>query len=225
MTKTVLTIKDLYKSFSSDAGIIEVLKDINLDVQKGELLGIFGKSGSGKSTLMNMVTGIDRPTKGEVWIKDIAINNCSESRIADIRGKNIGIVFQFFQLLPMLTVIENVVLPMDFCNAYSKSERRHRAMNLLKKLGIEDQAYKYPNSISGGQQQRAAIARALANDPEILIADEPTGNLDSKTASNIFDIFKQQAAEGKTVLIVTHDESLKNEFSRHIVISDGKIIS
>jgi len=221
----MIQLKALHKSFSTDTGEIPILKNIEFDISEGSLIGIFGKSGSGKSTLMNMLTGIDRPSDGEVWINDQPLHQMTESELALFRGQNIGIVFQFFQLLPMLTVLENVILPMDFCNKYPKAERKAKALDLLDKLQIKDQAHKFPSALSGGQQQRAAIARALSNDPSVIIADEPTGNLDSITSAVIFDIFKQQAKEGKTVLIVTHDNSLKNEFHTYFTISDGQIIS
>lgn len=221
----LIRLKRVHKSFATDTGILPVLKDIQIDIEKGDLVGIFGKSGSGKSTLMNMITGIDRPTEGEIWIGDQPIHQFSEADLALYRGRRIGIVFQFFQLLPMLTVLENVIMPMDFCNKYPKGERRERALELLEKLEISDQAHKYPTRISGGQQQRAAIARALSNNPDIIVADEPTGNLDSATSKVIFDIFRKQAAEGKTVIIVTHDSSLKDGFSTCIHMSDGRIVS
>lgn len=225
MDRNLISFKGVHKSFTTDTGVIQVLKNININISKGDLVGIFGKSGSGKSTMLNMLTGIDKPTEGEIWVNNQPIRELSESEMALYRGNNIGIVFQFFQLLPMLTVLENVIMPMDFCKKYAKSERKERAMDLLRKLQIEDQAHKFPSAISGGQQQRTAIARALANDPDIIVADEPTGNLDSATSSVIFDIFKQQTYEGKTVIIVTHDNSLKSEFSTCFNMLDGKIIS
>ncbi|NLL07026.1 MAG: ABC transporter ATP-binding protein [Clostridiaceae bacterium] len=225
MGESILKLKNVNKIFETDAGEVQVLKNINMTIDKGELIGVFGKSGSGKSTLMNMITGIDRPTDGEVWINSEPIHKYGESKMAVWRGSNVGIVFQFFQLLPMLTVLENIILPMDFCNKYSKKDRRERALLMLKKLEVEEQAHKYPTALSGGQQQRVAIARALANEPSIIVADEPTGNLDSKTSKVIFNVFKQQAKEGKTVIIVTHDNSLKDEFTKNYVISDGQIIN
>lgn len=220
-----IQLNGVHKSFTTDTGVLPVLKNIQIEIAEGDLVGIFGKSGSGKSTLMNMLTGIDRPTEGEIWIKEQPIHTFSESELALYRGNTIGIVFQFFQLLPMLTVLENIIMPMDFCKKFPNAERKERAMDLLKKLEIEDQANKYPTAISGGQQQRTAIARALANDPDIIIADEPTGNLDSVTSSVIFDVFKRQTKEGKTVIIVTHDNSLKDEFSTCFHMCDGRIES
>jgi putative ABC transport system ATP-binding protein len=225
MDKPLISLNGVHKSFMTDTGVLQVLQIIHINISKGDLVGVFGKSGSGKSTLLNMLTGIDRPTEGEIWINNQPIHQFSESEMALYRGNNIGIVFQFFQLLPMLTVLENVIMPMDFCKKYAKAERKERAMDLLKKLQIEDQAHKFPTAISGGQQQRTAIARALANNPDIIVADEPTGNLDSITSSVIFEIFKQQTYEGKTVIIVTHDNSLKSEFSTCFNMSDGKIVS
>lgn len=220
---SIITINNLSKSFFTEAGKVDVLKGINMNITKGQLIGIYGKSGSGKSTLLNMVTGIDKPDTGEVFIKKEPVHLFKESKMAQWRGHHIGIVFQFFQLLPMLTLLENVMMPMDFCNKYSREDRRKRAMLLLERMEIADQAMKYPTAVSGGQQQRSAIARALANDPDIIIADEPTGNLDSKTANTIFHIFKQQAEEGKTVIIFTHDSSLKNEFSKCYTMVDGEM--
>ncbi|HEX2945249.1 MAG TPA: ABC transporter ATP-binding protein [Clostridia bacterium] len=218
-----IILKNVVKSFQSGEGAVEILKNISINIKRGEFVGVFGKSGSGKSTLLNVLTGIDRPTEGEVWIDTSPIHKYSESEMALLRGGNIGIVFQFFQLLPMLTLLENVILPMDFSRKINKNDRRERAMLLLRKLGIEEHAHKYPTAVSGGQQQRAAIARALANDPDIIIADEPTGNLDSVTSKAIFSIFKELAAEGKTIIIVTHDNSVRDEFSRVIRISDGVV--
>lgn len=223
--KNLISLKDVSKSIKVGTDALPILKNIHFDVFKGDLVGIFGKSGSGKSTLMNMITGIDRPSEGEIWVKGQPLHLLNESEMALYRGNNVGIVFQFFQLLPMLTVLENVIMPMDLCKKYAKAERKDRAMDLLKKLQIESHAHKYPTTISGGEQQRTAIARALVNNPDIIVADEPTGNLDSVTSSVIFNIFKQQAEEGKTVIIVTHDNSLKSEFSTCFHMSDGRLIS
>jgi ABC-type lipoprotein export system ATPase subunit len=183
-----------------------------------------GKSGCGKSTLLNMITGIDHPTAGEVLIGGEHIYRMSESKRALWRGKNMGVVFQFFQLLPTLTLLENTMLPMDYCNIYSFSERPKRAMELLSMVGLEDQAYKLPTAVSSGQQQSAAIARALATDPAIILADEPTGNLDSRAADNVLNLFESLAEQGKTILIVTHDPSITQRTDQTIILSDGEII-
>jgi putative ABC transport system ATP-binding protein len=198
---------------------------VNLTIQKEQLVAVTGKSGSGKSTLLNIIAGIDKPTEGSVSINGIRVDKLSESELASWRGKNIGVVFQFFQLLPTLTIIENVMLPMDFCNSYPKKERRKRALNLLEQVNISEQADKLPSALSGGQQQRAAIARALANDPPVIIADEPTGNLDSQTATAIFELFAALTRSGKTVIIVTHEKEFSSYFESVIAIADGVIIT
>ena len=219
----LIELRGVKKAYQTEAGPFLALKGIDLTINKGEFVGVVGKSGSGKSTMINMITGIDRPTSGEIWINDTAIHNFTEGQMAKWRGVNMGVVFQFFQLLPTLTVVENVMLPMDFCNVYRPSERRDKAMELLKLMDIEQQADKLPTMISGGQQQRAAIARALANDPPIVVADEPTGNLDSKTASQVFDLFEQLVDAGKTFLMVTHDNELASQLNRVITITDGEL--
>jgi ABC-type lipoprotein export system ATPase subunit len=214
----------LVKTYHSTAGDFPALKEIDLQVGRGEFVAVIGKSGSGKSTLVNMITGIDRPTSGEVLVGDTSVGVLSEGKLAQWRGRNIGVIFQFFQLLPTLTVIENVMLPMDFCHMYSSRERRERAMHLLEQVDVAEHAHKLPSAVSGGQQQRVAIARALANDPPILAADEPTGNLDSKTAESVFRLFERQVEEGKTILMVTHDRDLAKRATRTIMLSDGEII-
>lgn len=221
----LIRLHGLKKSYYSDAGEFPALRGIDLNIRPGEFVGIVGKSGSGKTTLINMIAGIDRPTDGEVWVSDTAIHTLSEGRMAVWRGRNIGIVFQFFQLLPMLSVVENVMLPMDFGGTYTPRDRKERAMHLLDLVGIADQAGKLPSAVSGGQQQRAAIARALANDPPLIVADEPTGNLDSKTAESVFLLFEKLAAQGKTFVIVTHDNGIAEKVKRLVVISDGEIAS
>ena len=187
-------------------------------------MAVVGKSGSGKSTLINMITGIDRPTSGQVLVGDTAVHTLNEGQIAEWRGRNVGVVFQSFELLPTLTVIENIMLPMDFCNMYTMSQREERAMHLLEQVEMVDHAYKLPTAISGGQQQRVAIARALANDPPIIVADEPTGNLDSVTAGSIFKLFKGLVDNGKTILMVTHDLDLARGVSRTVILADGEIV-
>jgi ABC-type lipoprotein export system ATPase subunit len=223
--KSLIQLDKVSKAYLTEAGDFLALKDINLQVDPGEFVSVIGKSGSGKSTLINMITGIDYPTKGNITIADTKINNLTENKMAIWRGKNMGIVFQFFQLLPNLTVVENVMLPMDFCNLYTPKERIERALNLLEMVEIEEsQSGKLPSQLSGGQQQRVAIARALANDPKIIAADEPTGNLDSKTAELIFELFGRLVSEGKTIMMVTHDRDLAKKVQRTLVISDGEII-
>ncbi|NPV85070.1 MAG: ATP-binding cassette domain-containing protein [Anaerolineae bacterium] len=220
-----IQLNQVVKTFKNAAGEFTVLKGIDLDFYRGEFVGVIGKSGSGKSTLINMITGIDRPTSGEVFVGGVAVHKLTENQMAIWRGRNLGIVFQFFQLLPTLSLLENVMLPMDFCNMYTPSERKERAMMLLEMVEMQDHANKLPTAISGGQQQRVAIARALANDPPILIADEPTGNLDSKTADAVFVMFENLARQGKTIVMVTHDSALAKRVTRTVLIADGEIVN
>ncbi|MGV3489205.1 MAG: ABC transporter ATP-binding protein [Tuberibacillus sp.] len=221
----VIKLKKVVKTFGEKDTKITALKGITLTINKGEFVAIVGKSGSGKSTLINMITGIDQPSSGTVEILGTNINKLKASKMARWRGQNIGIIFQFFQLMPTLNVLENVMLPMDFCGLYSKKERIARANGLLKLVGLADEAKKFPSEISGGQQQRAAIARALANDPPIIVADEPTGSLDTKTSSQIITLFESLATEGKTVVIVTHDLNLAERADRKITVIDGSIVN
>ena len=186
-------------------------------------MAVTGPSGNGKSTLLNMITGIDRPTAGEVLVNGCPVHEMSENQLAKWRGENLGIIFQFFQLLPSLSLQQNVVMPMEFARKYSRRERRERAMGLLEMVGLADQAHKLPGMVSGGQQQRAAIARALANDPPLLIADEPTGNLDSHTAESVFELFLKLVDDGKTLIMVTHDINLVDRIPRIVEIQDGLI--
>lgn len=220
---TVVDIKDVVKEYESPAGVVRVLNSVSLKVAAGSFVGIRGPSGSGKSTLLNMITGIDRPTSGEVIIAGQSLGNLSEDKMAQWRGVHIGVIFQFFQLLPTLTVIENVMLPMEFCRKWNPRERPQRALELLDKVGLADQANKLPSALSGGQQQRAAIARALANEPPLILGDEPTGNLDSKTADMIFSLFKELVALGTTFLMVTHDVELAKRIPRVIEVRDGEL--
>jgi putative ABC transport system ATP-binding protein len=220
----LIRLDQVVKAYQTPAGEFLALRGIDLAIGRGEFVAVVGKSGSGKSTLINMITGIDRPTRGEIYIDNTAIHKLAEGPMAEWRGRNVGVIFQFFQLLPMLTVIENVMLPMDFCNMFKSSEREKRALHLLEQVDMADQAYKLPSEVSGGQQQRAAIARALANDPPLLVADEPTGNLDSKTADQVFHLFEQMVNQGKTILMVTHDEDLAHQVRRMITIADGQIV-
>jgi putative ABC transport system ATP-binding protein len=220
----LIEMRDIVKIFKTPAGDFPALKGVSTCFYRGEFVSVVGKSGSGKSTLVNMITGIDRPTSGTVYIDQTCIQSLNESQMSAWRGRNLGIVFQFFQLLPMLSLLENVMLPMDFCNLYSMVEREERAMELLCLVGLEDYVHQLPAAISGGQQQSAAIARALANDPPILIADEPTGNLDSRTADAVFGIFSELVERGKTIVMVTHDSSLARRTDRSLTIVDGELV-
>ncbi|HSO10922.1 MAG TPA: ABC transporter ATP-binding protein [Anaerolineales bacterium] len=220
----LIELNGVTKAYDVAAGKFMALKGIDMQVNGGEFVAVVGKSGSGKSTLINMITGIDSPTSGEVFVASTPVHALDQEQLAIWRGKNVGIVFQFFQLLPTLTVTENVVLPMDFCNVFSPRERRKRALALLDKVGIVAQADKLPSALSGGEQQRAAIARALANDPPLLVADEPTGNLDSQTSDAVIQLFANLAKEGKTVVMVTHERDLSRYFTRSVTLSDGVIV-
>lgn len=213
------------KVYVTGAGEFEALRDINFQVAAGEFVAVVGKSGSGKSTLINMITGIDRPTEGEVWIAGTPIHLLTENQIAIWRGRTVGVVFQFFQLLPTLTALENVMLPMDFCDVHPALKRPQRALELLEMVGVGEQADKLPSKLSGGEQQRVAIARCLANDPPLIVADEPTGNLDFQTASAVIDLFVDLARKGKTIVIVTHDKDIAQRGSRIVVVSEGRIVS
>ena len=224
-TSPLIEIKNLRKVYQTPAGDFTAVNGINVEVQRGEFVAIIGKSGSGKSTFINMITGIDRPTSGEIVIDGAPIHSFNEGQMAAWRGRNLGIVFQFFQLFPTLTILENIILPMELNKLYSKNERKERAMHLLEKVEMTEQAHKLPSAISGGQQQRVAIARALANDPPLLVADEPTGNLDSKTAEKIFSLFEDLVTAGTTILMVTHDSDLARRVNRTILISDGEVVN
>ena len=219
----LIDLRDVVKTYETGAGDVTVLKDVTLRVQGGEFVSIVGPSGSGKSTLLNMMTGIDRPTAGEVFVGGEAVHALSENELARWRGRYVGVIFQFFQLLPTLTVLENVMLPMDFCKVYRRRERKKRAMGLLEQVSIADQADKLPSALSGGQQQRAAIARALANDPPLVVADEPTGNLDTVTAAEVFALFEKLVGQGKTLMVVTHDRSLSAQTERVLHLLDGRL--
>jgi ABC-type lipoprotein export system ATPase subunit len=222
---TFIDMRNIVKTFNTSVGDFTALKDITVGFEAGEFVSMVGRSGSGKSTLVNMLTGIDHPTSGEVRIGDTYVHKLNESQMARWRGRNLGIVFQFYQLLPMLSLLENVVLPMDFGEVYAPAEREKRAMELLDRVGLADMAHKMPSAASGGQQQSAAIARALANDPPLIVADEPTGNLDSRSVETVFHIFEELAQQGKTIIVVTHDEGLAERASRKLVIADGQIIN
>jgi putative ABC transport system ATP-binding protein len=219
----IIHLMDIQKSYDVGGNLVPVLKGLDLAVMPGEFVAITGPSGNGKSTLLNMITGIDRPTQGEVIVNGSPVHTMSENQLATWRGENVGIIFQFFQLLPSLSLQQNVIMPMEFAGKYGRKERRERAMQLLEMVELSDQAHKLPGMVSGGQQQRAAIARALANDPPLLIADEPTGNLDSQTAETIFELFEKLVEQGKSMLMVTHDANLAQRIPRIIEIKNGVI--
>ena len=220
----LIDLRDVWKSYRTGVGEVPVLKDIDLRVGEGEFVGIVGPSGSGKSTLINMFTGIDRPTSGDVWVAGQRLNDMGENRLARFRGRHIGIIFQFFQLLPTLTVLENVMMPMDFCRVGKRRERRARAMELLELVEVPEIADKLPSQASGGQQQRAAIARALANDPPMIVGDEPTGNLDTVSAGLVFALFEELVSQGKTLIVVTHDRELARMIPRMEEVRDGRLV-
>ena len=221
--KTIIDLKAVGKTFEGPAGPIHALREVSLKVESGEFVGVRGPSVSGKSTLLNMITGIDRPSRGDIHVTGADLNDLNENQLARWRGTNVGVIFQFFQLLPTLTIIENVIPPMDFCRVWKARQRPERAMHLLDQVGLADQAYKLPNTLSGGQQQRAAIARALANDPALVMGDEPTGNLDSKSADKVFYLFEDLVKQGKTFMMVTHNMELANRVPRVLEVLDGEL--
>jgi len=220
----MISLKNISKTFQTPAGTFMALKDINLQIRDGEFVGLIGKSGSGKSTLLNMIGGIDRPSSGAVEVGTTSVQDLKENKLAHWRGRTVGFVFQFFQLLPTLTAVENVMLPMDFCKTFPVRERRQRAVSLLERVGVGQQADKLPATLSGGEQQRVAIARALANEPAVVLADEPTGNLDSVTAQAVFDLFREMATAGTTVVIATHEADITRVIDRTLEISDGALV-
>ena len=220
----MISLHQVTKTYETPAGKFAALKDIDLEIRPGQFVGVVGKSGSGKSTLLNMVAGIDRPSTGSVAVAGTEIQSMSENKLAAWRGRNVGFVFQFFQLLPTLTAAENVMLPMDFSKSVPLRERRKRAVALLERVGVGLHADKLPATLSGGEQQRVAIARALANEPPLVLADEPTGNLDSVTATAILDLFRFMANEGTTVVIATHEADIARVIDRRIEISDGTLL-
>ncbi|MBK8984613.1 MAG: ABC transporter ATP-binding protein [Chloroflexi bacterium] len=224
-TPPIIDVRNVIKRFPVGDTQITVLKGVSVSVQPGEFVCIVGPSGNGKSTLLNMITGIDHPTEGEVIVTGQPVHTLSENQLAAWRGEHMGIIFQFFQLLPALNILQNVVLPMDFIKKLPPKQRRERAMHLLDTVGLADQARKLPSQVSGGQQQRAAIARALANDPPLLVADEPTGNLDTQTSEDVFQLFTTLVDQGKTMVMVTHSRSLAARLPRTIEIRDGLIFS
>ncbi|MDP6453178.1 MAG: ABC transporter ATP-binding protein [SAR202 cluster bacterium] len=223
MNDNLVRLENVEKVFKTKAGPFTALRGVDLQIESGEFVAIVGPSGSGKSTLINMITGIDRPTSGEVHVAGERLTALSENKVAKWRGRNVGVVFQFFQLLPTMTVLENVMMPMQYCGTY-KGQRRERAMEALDLVQVPETADNYPSQISGGQQQRAAIARALVNDPMLLVGDEPTGNLDTISAGLIFELFEELVRQGKTVVMVTHDRELAGRIPRVEEVRDGRIV-
>jgi len=221
----LIDLENVVKRYETPAGSVDALKGVSLAVDGGEFVAVIGKSGSGKSTLANMITGIDRPTSGRVVIDGTVVNDLTEGATAQWRGRTVGVVFQFFQLLPTLSLLDNVVLPMEFCRMWTPRERRERAHELLTRVGLGERAGKQPAAVSGGEQQRAAIARALATDPPLLVADEPTGNLDKKNSELVADIFEQLAAGGQTLVMVTHDGAFAQRARRRITMEDGNVVA
>ena len=219
----IIRLRNVTKVYQTSDKGFEALKDIHLDVHPGEYLGIIGKSGAGKTTLINSISGVDRISAGEVWVNDVPVHRLPDAQLALWRGKSLGIIYQSFFLMPTLTLLDNVMLPMDFCGIYHPRRSAERARELLASVGLEEHSSKIPSAISGGQQQRVAIARALANDPPILLADEPTGRLDSSTAESVFQIFEDLIRQGKTILMVTHDLGMRDRFTRVLPIIDGHI--
>jgi putative ABC transport system ATP-binding protein len=221
----VIELSDVVKTYPLPAGEVVAIDRLSLTIAEGEFVAIVGRSGSGKTTLLNLIAGIDRPTSGTVRVAGAQLASLSESELAGWRGDNVGLVFQFFQLLPTLTVIENVMLPMDFAKKIPAGERRSRARQLLERVGVGDQADKVPATLSGGQQQRAAIARALANEPSLLLADEPTGNLDSATAGAVLELFADLNADGQTIVVVTHERDIRAIAGREVTLTDGRVVT
>jgi putative ABC transport system ATP-binding protein len=220
----LIQVSDVVKAYPLGAGEFVAINHLSIDIAQGEFVAVVGRSGSGKTTLLNLLAGIDRPTAGTVRVAGADLGSLSESRLAAWRGRNVGLVFQFFQLLPTLTVMENVLLPMDFAKTIPVGERRDRAQHLLERVGVGDQADKLPATLSGGQQQRAAIARALANDPPILLADEPTGNLDSATADAVLELFADLNGDGRTIVVVTHERDIRAIVGREVTLVDGRVV-
>ncbi len=221
----MICVQGLTKSYPSGTGLCTALRGIDLEIGAGEFVAVVGKSGSGKSTLLNIVAGIDRPSSGSVKVGPTDLHDLPAGRLDAWRGRTVGIVFQFFQLLPTLTALENIMLPMDFCRTFPARDRRQRALALLERVGVADQAGKLPATLSGGQQQRVAIARALANDPPVILADEPTGNLDTSTGAAIFQLLTELSDQGKTVVIVTHERDLARSIPRTVKLEDGKVVA
>jgi putative ABC transport system ATP-binding protein len=223
MNDALVNLENVEKIFTTKAGPFAALRGVDLRIESGEFVAIVGPSGSGKSTLINMITGIDRPTTGEVYVAGERLTRLGENEVAKWRGRNVGVVFQFFQLLPTLTIVENVMMPMNYCGTY-KGRRRERAMEMLELVDVPETAGNYPSQISGGQQQRAAIARAMVNDPKLIVGDEPTGNLDAVSAGLVFELFEELVRQGKTIVMVTHDRELAGRIPRVEEVRDGRIV-
>lgn len=222
---TMINLQGITKDYATAAGPFTALREVELTIAAGEMVAVVGRSGSGKSTLLHLIGGIDTPSSGSIRVGGRAIQSLSENELAVWRGRNVGFVFQFFQLLPTLTALENVMLPMDFLRALPARDRRRRALELLERTGVADQADKLPSALSGGQQQRVAVARALANDPPVVLADEPTGNLDSVTAEAVLGLFRAMATAGTTVVLATHDRELGHLIDREVELADGVVVS
>ena len=221
----LIRIEDLVKTYQTGTGPLDALRSIDLKVYPGEYLGVIGKSGAGKTTLINMLSGVDQITTGKVQVNGTAVHRLNEDDLAKWRGLNVGVIYQSFLLLPMLSLCDNITLAMDFCGNYRRGASEKRALALLDQVELVEHAHKPPALISGGQKQRAAIARALANDPPVILADEPTGRLDSGTSEIIFEIFEDLIAQGKTIVMVSHDRSLARRVSRVIQLEDGRIVN
>jgi putative ABC transport system ATP-binding protein len=224
MTTPFIVVRDVSKTFPGAGAPVAALSGVTLSIDKGEFVVIVGQSGSGKSTLLALLAGIDRPTRGEVFVGRTALHSLSERHMSAWRGRSVGIVFQFFQLLPTLTAVENVMLPMDFSKKWPARERRERSLAIMSRLGVADQADKLPSTLSGGQQQRVAVARALANEPAVLLADEPTGNLDSRTADSMLELLAGLVGDGQTIVMVTHEPRARRFASRTVTLADGRVV-
>jgi len=222
--RPLIRLRQVTKNYHTAAGDFPALRGIDLDIYPGELVGVLGKSGAGKTTLVNLISGVDHLTSGEVWIGDTAVHNLNENQAAQWRSRNLGVVYQSFQLMPTLSLLDNVLLPMDFTGLYRGKRSSRHALEILRQMELEEHAGKLPSNISGGQQQRVAIARALANDPPIIVADEPTGRLDSVTAETIFEIFEGLVHQGRTIVMVTHDASFARRFTRLVWLADGQVV-
>jgi putative ABC transport system ATP-binding protein len=220
----LISLRNVVKCYKTNSVDFMALKGVSANFYAGEFVCIVGRSGAGKSTLVNMITGVDHLTSGEVWVNNVPVHKMNENQVALWRGRNIGIIYQSFRLMSSLCLLDNIMLPMDFCGLYDRKKSPERAMALLKEVELEDHAFKPPSAVSGGQQQRVAIARALANDPPILVADEPTGRLDSLTAEIIIRMFERLSSQGKLVIMVTHDTSVLSRATRAVIIQDGEII-